>query len=72
MAKISIEVDEERFFSSSGAPGITGPGKGDVSSAWMLYLPGQTPCICDTFEEAAAAMRDYLRPRVCARRSRAG
>lgn len=33
------------------------------SNGWTVYLPRQVPCICDTFDDAAAMMREYLKRR---------
>jgi hypothetical protein len=32
----------------------------DHGSGWLLYLPGQTPCLCDDFDGAAEMMRKWL------------
>lgn len=61
MAHLMIEVSADDFFEASESPGIVGPAKGDESSGWVVYLPGETPCICDSFDEAAAVLHHELK-----------
>ena len=68
MPSLKIHVGEDEFFKASGAPGILGPREGDESHAWLLYLPGQVPCICDDFDSASEHMMDWVKKQ--ARRSR--
>ena len=65
MAKLKIDVSADDFAEAYGGPCIVGPSKTLASpQAWLLYLPGEVPCICDSFEDAADAMREWLAPRV--------
>ena len=70
MSKVTLEVDDD-FLEQFLAPGIMGPRAGDADrTAWLLVLPGEDPCICDSFEEAAEGMRQWLKPRVRRRSKR--
>jgi hypothetical protein len=58
--RMTLEVSEDDFFRIGKMPGIVGPPPGDHGSGWLLYLPGQTPCLCDDFDGAAEMMRKWL------------
>lgn len=60
--KLTVDVDMDEVMYAARGPAIVGPAKEDEVKGhrWVLYLPGQYPCICDSFEGASAAMREYL------------
>lgn len=31
--------------------------------SWVVYLPNECGCICDSFEDAADMVREWLKPR---------
>jgi hypothetical protein len=58
--KLTVRVGTDEVIQSLRAPVILGPCKGSHTEGWLLYLPGQTPCICDSFDDAANLMRSAL------------
>lgn len=70
MTKLSVDVSLDDLFEQSGAPAIVGPDRDTESEAWVVYLPGEVPCICDSFEDAADMMREHLAKTAQRRRSR--
>lgn len=59
--RLTTNVSLDDIFEQINAPVILGPSPGSESDAWLLYLPDETPCICDTFKDAAAGMQEYLK-----------
>jgi hypothetical protein len=60
--KHTININLDSLLEKHGALAIVGPGREDEEgTAWVLYLPDETPCICDSFKDAAGAMNEYLR-----------
>ena len=60
MAKATVEIDLDGVLSHGSAPAILGPEAGAESRAWVVYLPAEIPCICDSFTDASALMADWL------------
>ena len=56
--RIEVEVDIDNIIEESGGAAII-----ESEFAWILYIPGQVPCICDTFKDAASGMNEWLRKR---------
>jgi hypothetical protein len=56
--KVAVNMTADAFFDAYCAPGLIGPT--EELGGWVVYLPGEVPCICDTFEDAADMMREHL------------
>lgn len=61
--KCSIDVNLDMVLTEGSAPAILGPDKGSDSTGWVIYFPGKTPCICNSFQRAAILMRKWLAER---------
>lgn len=60
--KHTININLDSLLEKHGTTAIVGPGAEDEpGTAWVVYFPGETPCICDSFKDAAGLMRDLLK-----------
>lgn len=59
--RVQVELDLDDVFEQLDLFCIMGPS--DECNGWTVFLPGEVPCICDSFKEAAQTMRESLKRR---------
>ena len=53
--RIEVDIDPDEMLH-----GVAAIVRDPATLAWVLYLPGQTPCICDTFKDASSGMNQWI------------
>ena len=57
--KHEIDVNIDELLAKARVPAIVGPKRGS-GDAWVAFVPGLPPCICDSFEGACRIVAPHL------------